>query len=176
MRRLFDREPGAPAEVTARAGLSRGQKVLAAAEASDGSWLLGTRQALVIVRPDDTDAETIRWEQVASADWVRDDDRLRVIEVADYGHPRPTHEFTLDEPGTLLTLVRERVTASVVLQRRVAVRGKDGLSVVARRAPTGAGDITWAYELDSGLDPDDPEVRRLADLALRAAAEELGLV
>ncbi len=72
-------------------------------------------------------------------------------------------------------MVRERVTASVVLQRRVTVRGAQGLFVVARRAPNGDSAITWAYELDAGLDPDDPEVRRLADLGLRAAAEELGL-
>jgi hypothetical protein len=49
------------------------------------------------------------------------------------------------------------------------------LFVLARRGPDGSGGISWAYELDDGLDPEDPEVRRLAELGLRAAAEELGL-
>jgi hypothetical protein len=94
--------------------------------------------------------------------------------VGEYGERRPVHEFVLDEPGKFLPLLRERVTASVVLQRRVVVRGKQGLFVVARRVPD-TGEITWAYELDPGVDPDDPEVRRLAELGLQAAAEELGL-
>jgi hypothetical protein len=197
MRRLFARETAAPADVVARAGLGA-EKVLAAAEARDGTWLLATRRALVIVPPSvvvpppvveptpvvepppvvepvETQVSTIPWEQVEAADWSRDDDRLRVSEVGEYGERRPVHELVLDEPGNLLPMVRERVTASVVLQRRVIVRGKQGLFVVARRAPNGDGAITWAYELDAGLDPDDPEVRRLADLGLRAAAEELGL-
>lgn len=191
MRRLFARETAAPADVVARAGLGA-EKVLAAAEARDGTWLLATRRALVIVPPSvvepssvvvppsvvepvETQVSTIPWEQVEAADWSRDDDRLRVSEVGEYGERRPVHELVLDDPGKLLPMVRERVTASVVLQRRVTVRGKQGLFVVARRAPNGDGAITWAYDLDAGLDPDDPEVRRLADLGLRAAAEELGL-
>jgi hypothetical protein len=174
MRRLFDRETVAPTDVVTAAGLGRGEKVLAATHARDGSWLLGTRRALVIVRPEQP-VESIPWQQVEAADWSADDDRLRVSEVGEYGRPRPVHTFTLDEPGRLLPLVRERVTASVVLQRRVVVRGKQGLFVVARRAPVGDAAITWAYELDAGLDPEDPEVRRLAELGLQAAAEELGL-
>jgi hypothetical protein len=112
---------------------------------------------------------------VESAEWRRDDDRLRVSEVGDYGRPRPVHEFVIDDPGQLLAFVRERVTASVVLQRRVVVRDRLGLLVVARRAPNGTGNLTWAYELDAGLDPEDPEVRELADRGIRTAAEELGL-
>lgn len=178
MRRPFARETAAPADVVGRAGLA-GEKVLAATEARDGTWLLATRRALVIVpqlvEPVATQVTTIPWEQVEAADWSRDDDRLRVSEVGEYGARRPVHELVLDDPGKLLPMVRERVTASVVLQRRVTVRGKQGLFVVARRAPSGDAAITWAYELDAGLDPEDPEVRRLADLGLRAAAEELGL-
>ena len=114
------------------------------------------------------------WEQVQAADWTRDDDRLRVSEVGEYGEVRPVHEVVLPEPGLLLDLVRERVTASVVLQRRVEVTDGRGLMVVARRAPAG-GEVTWAYELDPGLDPDDPAVREAAAAGLRSAAEELGL-
>jgi hypothetical protein len=176
MGRFFDRTPPAPADVVGRAGLSRGEKVLAATEAADGTWLLGTRDALLVVAPAGAAAPTrIPWERVQAADWSRDDDRLRVVEVGEYGRPQPVHELVLEDPGAFLPMVRERVTASVVLQRRVEVRDGQGLKVLARRPPSGRGEITWAYELDPGLDPEDPQVRAAAEAGLRAGAEELGL-
>jgi hypothetical protein len=178
MPRLFRRGPAVPSEVVARAGLPRGETVLAAGAARDGTWLVGTRTTLVIVPPPSSAGEragAIPWERIESADWSSDDDRLRVTEVGEYGRPRPQHLFVLDDPGQLLQLVRERVTASLVLQRRIAVNGKKGLFVIGRRSPTGAGPIRWAFEFDAGVDPEDPEVRRLAEAGLRAAAEELGL-
>ena len=170
---IFTRRAGAPADVLTRARLARGEKVLAHAAADDGTWLLGTRDALVVVEP----ADTIRlaWETVESADWDRDTGRLRVAEVGEFGQPRPVHRFTLTDPQRLLQLVRERVTASVLLQRRVEVRGRRGLTVIARRPPRGRGEITWAYELDPGLDPADPEVARAAEEGLRAARLDVGL-
>ena len=53
--------------------------------------------------------------------------------------------------------MRERVTASVVLQRRAVVQRPEGLNVVARRAPAG-GEVSWMFEYDEGVDPDDPSV------------------
>ena len=195
MRRLFSRSHKVPADVVERAGIG-GERVLAHAVVQDGTWLLGTREALVIVesldkfgnrpldklgnRPLDKlgerPAETIRlpWEQVETADWDRDEDLLRVAEVGTFGVPRPVHHFTVPEPGLLLQLIRERVTASVLLQRRVVVSGKRGLMVIARRAPTGRGEITWAFEFDEDVDPDDPVVREAAELGLRSAQDELG--
>ena len=173
MRLFLGRRRDLPADVVTRAGLARGERVLAAAPAVDGTWLLGTRTALVLVEP----VETMRipWERVERAEWDRDTDRLRVSEVGEYGAARPVHVLEVTEPGQLLAFVRERVTASVVLQRRVTVSGRQGFTVLARRPPTGAGEIAWAYEFDACVDPDDPQVRDLADAGLRAAAEELGL-
>ena len=174
MRWPFSRAHRAPDDVITRAGLPRGTHVLAAAGDRDGTWLLGTRDHLVVV-PEAAGPVLIPWEQVESAEWRRDDDRLMVSEVGDPGGTRRVREYVIDDPGQLLAFVRERVTASVVLQRRVVVRDRRGLSVVARRAPNGTGDLTWSYELDEGLDPDDPEVRELAEQGVRTAAEELGL-
>jgi hypothetical protein len=173
VRNPFRKDAGAPAEVVARAGLGRGERVLASTVARDGSWLLGTRSALVVV-PAAGPAQTIAWQQVESADWDRDAERLRVVEVGAYGEVRPVHVFGVEEPGLLLPMVRERVTASVVLQRRVVVSGKRGLMVIARRPPAGDGETTWAYEFDAGVDPSDPAVMAAAEAGLRAAEEELG--
>jgi hypothetical protein len=174
VRNPFKRALDVPADVVVRAVVPRGEKVLAGARATDGTWLLGTRSALHIVPPAAPSA-TIPWECVETADWDRDDERLRITEVGEFGALRPVHVFSVAEAGLLLTLVRERVTASVVMQRRVVVSGRKGLFVVARRSPTGVGDIGWAYEFDAGVDPEDPEVSRLAATALRTAAEEIGL-
>jgi len=161
-----------PPEVVARARLGRGEKGLAAAVADDGRWLLGTRDAFVVLEA--AGVVRIPWERVEAVDWDRDQDRLRVTEVADFGCPRPVHVFEVPVAGRLLQLVRERVTASVLMQRRVVVADRRGFTVIARRPPRGDGELTWVLDLDVGVDPDDPVVREAADRALRLPQDELG--
>jgi hypothetical protein len=111
---------------------------------------------------------------VEAADWDREAETLRVSEVGTWGEERPTYSFMLSEPALLLQLVRERVTATVVLQRHVAIRGKQGVRVIARRAPTGARELSWLFEYDEGIDPADPFVDHAAQEALAAARDEVG--
>ena len=85
------------------------------------------------------------------------------------------HEATIDEPGDLLELVRERVTATIVLQRHVPVTDRRGLRVVGRRAPVGDAPVEWVFEYDDGVDPDDPAVRAAAAAALAQARADTGL-
>ena len=47
--------------------------------------------------------------------------------------------------------------------------------MIARRPPRGDRPITWVYEFEEGVDPDDPEVRRVAEEALALARDEVGL-
>jgi hypothetical protein len=148
-------------------------RVLAAVEAADGTWLAGTRDALNLVAP--VGGAVWPWEEVQRADWNQETSRLRVERVTDYGQPIEQRDFVLTEPGPLLTLVRERVTASVVLERRVPVIGKRGLRVIGRRPPSGGGEVRWMFLFDAGIDPDDPVVGLAADQALRDAQESLGL-
>ncbi|KQV67525.1 hypothetical protein ASC64_09745 [Nocardioides sp. Root122] len=147
--------------------------MLAAATASDGTVLAGTRDAFYVVAGGET--RRVPWEQVEAADWDRDTDSFRLSEVGTWGAQRPVHTATLEEPGRLLELVRERVTASVVLQRHVTVGGRRGLRVIARRAPAGTGRIQWVYEYDEGVDPDAPAVRAAARSALEAMQRDVGL-
>ncbi len=158
----------------------RGEHLLAVASTTDGTHLGGTRDALYVVRVRGAGTqltETVRipWEDVEAADWSADDATLTVAEVGRWGEERPVHELPIDEPGQLLELVRERVTASVVLQRHVSLDGRRGLRVVGRRAPHGDRPISWFYEYDEGVDPDDPAVRAAAEEALAAARAEVGV-
>ena len=159
--------------------VDRGERLLADAVAAEGH-LGGTRDAFYAVRSHGgtfelTETVRIPWEEVEAADWDQETSTLRVVEVGSWGHQRPEHAFTIEEPGRLLELVRERVTASIVLQRHVPVHGRRGLRVIARRAPRGDRPVQWVYEYDEGVDPDDPEVRRLAEEALEAARADVGL-
>jgi hypothetical protein len=167
---LFGRRPPIRVE--------RGERLLAHATAAEG-LVGGSRDALYVVRSLGTALdleETVRvpWEEVQSADWDQDTAVLHVVEVGTWGEPRREHTLTLEEPALLLQLVRERVTASVLLQRHVPVAGDRGVRVIARRAPRGDQPVRWLFEYDEGVDPDDPAVREAADAALAAARTEVG--
>lgn len=150
-----------------------GERVLASATADDGTVFAGTRDAFYVLR--DGEVRRVPWEEVEAAGWDRDTDTFRLSEVGTWGEQRPVHTARLDEPGRLLELVLERVTASVLLQRHVALGGRRGVRVIARRAPSGNGAVQWVYEYDEGVDPDDPVVRRAALEALEALQRDVGM-
>jgi hypothetical protein len=154
--------------------VAAGERVLAATTAIDGTVLAGTRDAFYAHRPG-AEAVRVPWEQVEAADWDRDTDTFRLSEVGSWGQPRREHVAVLEEPGRLLELVRERVTASVVLQRHVALEGRRGMRVIARRAPRGHRPIEWVYEYDEGVDPADPAVAAAARDALDVARRDVGM-
>jgi hypothetical protein len=156
------RRTGPPVEV------QPGERVLAWASSPAGV-VAGTRDALYLPGPG-----RIPWEQVEAADWDLGSETLRVREVGTWGEPRPSYALVLTEPARLLQLIRERVTATVVLQRHVPIHGKRGVRVIARRAPAGERELTWLFEYDEGVDPADPFVDHAAQEALAAAREEVG--
>ena len=153
--------------------VARGERVLAWAHASDGV-VAGTREALYLSR-DAAEVVRIPWQQVQAADWDGETAELTVSEVGTWGAPRPEHSFVIEEPGRLPELLRERVTATVLLQRHVPLDGRRGLRVVARRAPAGDREVTWIYEFDEGVDPDDPAVQAAPEEALAQAVRDLRL-
>jgi hypothetical protein len=161
--------PDVPQEVRDR---MHGERVLAASAADDGTWLVGTRDGLHALGEGST---SWPWEQVLRADWDEETGQLLVVPVGEFGRPVDQRTFALDDAADLLTLVRERVSASVVLQRHVAVSGKRGFLLFARRPP-GGGEISWAFEMDPGVDPADPAVRGAMDAALADARASVGVV
>lgn len=169
--RFFYRPDRAPAAIVDAAGLGRGEKVLAFAQ-EDPRWVLGTRLALYVITPG-SPVVRLPWESVQAADWSQDASTLTVTEVGSYGDQRAAFVFTLQNPVLLLQLIRERVTASVVLQRGYLIEGKRGFKVIGRRSPAG-GPISWMHEFDLGIDPDLPEVREAAAEALVRARADVG--
>lgn len=161
-----------PREVKQLVGLERGERALAWACDAEGRWYVGSDRALHLPS-DEAGYRRLPWEQVERADWHRDDRRLSIVEVAEWGEPERRTVVEVDEAGELLGLLRERVTKSVVVSVFAPVRGRLGLSVVGRRSPFGARPLTWSTVLAPGLRPDEPDVLEAADSARRKAEAEV---
>lgn len=160
-----------PAEVRHRLALEARERVLAGAVDEAGDWHVGTDRALHVASG--AGWRRLPWERVDRADFDDESGRLRVVEVADFGEQEPTYELALVDPRRLLELVRERVTASVLLSRNVPVAGSRGVKVVARRSPIG-GPVEWSFVLDDGLRPDDARVVAAVAAGRADAEAELG--
>jgi hypothetical protein len=165
------RRASLPADVRSALPLGPGERPLAYAESRHRLWWVGTLAALYLP----TDAEWVRlpWEVIDHAEWEQDSGTLLVTEAADFGERQQQHRADFDDASRLLQLIRERVTASVVLTRFVPVEG-GGMTLVGRRAPGTDGEIEWSFVLGAGLDPDDPRLREIAKHALVEAERELG--
>jgi len=145
------------------ATVAPGERVLASAPvmASD-DVVAGTREALYVA------GERLPWERLHDARWDSESSILTVTE-----NDRTVHRIAVDGPARLLQLVRERVTASVVVQRSIQLPVGTA-RVVARRAGGGAREITWTVEYDDLADPDDPAVIALVQAAFARAQDDLG--
>jgi len=163
------RTPWAPRDPAPEVPLARGERLLAWATGPSGTVVGGTRDALYV------DGARLAWETLEAAEWDSEEEVLSVREVGTWGQARPEHVLRLDDPARLLQLVRERVTASIVWQRHVPVRRTKGLRVIARCAPARREDVSWVFEFDEGIDPDDPVVRLTAERALDQARADVGL-
>lgn len=148
--------------------LPAGERLLAWAATRDGQAVGGTRHALYL-----PEGVSLPWEAIESAEWDQETDVLQVREVGTWGDPRSTYTAEIGEPGRLLELLRERVTASIVLQRHVPIRGRRGVRVIARRAPGRTAEVAWFFEYDEGVDPTDPEIAAASDRVLAEARADV---
>jgi len=71
---------------------------------------------------------------------------------------------------------RERIDASVLVQRHVPLAGKRGVRIVGRRNPANPdAPVAWNFVLDKGLEPDQTGVLDAAEEALKAVRDEFGI-
>lgn len=165
---------GPPPDVVGSMPLDSGESVLAGAQDKDGRWYVGTARALLVPRDDDSWLR-VPWETVERAGWDRDTERLVVVETADFGQPQPTYDAVLPDPERLLELVRERVTASIVVKFFEPVGGGRGITVSGRRSPHTDDELTWSILVDPGLDERSEAVHVAAQRGLAAARAEIGM-
>lgn len=145
-------------------GLERGERVLATASGPDGDVVATTHR--LILR--DTSVE---WTRIDSAAWDGDDQVLALTEVPERTGRQRHHRVAVEEPGRLVDVVREQVTASVLISRHVAVDGRRGVRVTGRHTP--GDEIVWSAALDSGVDLADPVTKQRVDAAVALVRNEV---
>src|SRR5262245_58865330 len=151
-----------------------GDDVLAAIEASDG-WAAGTRSA-VYLPTNGHAARRVPWAPAERAEWNAERWTFHLWETAPFGTAMRRTDLVVANPGRFGQLVRERINASVLVQRHVPLAGKRGVRVVGRRSPAAAEPhVTWSLVLDNGLDPDQPGLLDRAEDALRQVRDEFGM-
>jgi hypothetical protein len=79
---------------------------------------------------------------------------------------------SLEEPGRLPELFRERIAATIALERFVPVTGDRGVIVTARRNLAADGSITWYTTLTRGLTWHSEGVQAAADRAMAELRNE----
>jgi len=77
--------------------LARGERCLAAATDSEGRWLVGTARALHLGSA--RGWLVLPWERIDRAGWDREEEQLKVFEVAEFGEVQPRHLRRISEPG-----------------------------------------------------------------------------
>ncbi|MEU4836297.1 hypothetical protein [Streptosporangium sp. NPDC023615] len=152
--RLFNRMP---AEV--RAAVVPGDRVLTYAE-GPGGHVIATDRALYL------GGARLPWFQVDRGMW--DEEGLTVVTT-----DGRSHRALLPEPGRIPETVRERVTASIVVNQYVPLDARGGVRLVARKAD--ADRLVWEFVFDAGLDPEDPGLRALAEQALEETRRSFGV-
>lgn len=172
-----------PTEVRSALPLRKRERVLAAARDADGTYVVASTQALYLPAGSGGEHERLGWERIERAEWDRDEERLGVTPTAPFGEPIEHRTVSMPaEPDAdqreidrLLAVVRERITASVVIDRRVPIEGDRGVRVVARRQPIPDAEVTWMVELDKDMSASDPDVVRAANEALARVRSEVAL-
>ncbi len=116
-----------------------------------------------------TEDEPVRlaWIDIARAGWEQP--WLSIFTVR--GEKITLH---LEPAGELPPVVRDRVTASVVIRERVPLDVGGNVVCVGRRE-SGSDTITWLVEFDPDLDVNSPEIRASADRALAELRLTLGV-
>jgi hypothetical protein len=82
---------------------------------------------------------------------------------------------TLEQPGRLPELFRERIAATIALERFVPVAGDRGVIVTARRDLAAGGGISWHSTLTRGLTWRSEGVQAAADQAMAELRSEYDL-
>ncbi len=161
------------------------EDILAAVQLTDGHWVAGTRAAVYLPADSTSLSDSIGsteafrrvgWEQIERAGWDSEASVMHIYETTAFGTPLRATELKVDDPGRFGQLLRERVDASIVVQRHVPLSGKRGVRIVGRRNPADTNaPVAWNFVLDKGLEPDQPGVVDAAEAALESVRDEFGI-
>jgi hypothetical protein len=153
-------------DVAARLDLGAKERILAWVDDGAGRPVVASDTALHVQRIP-PGYSRLGWEQIERASY--DSGVLTVVLGVDLDGA--TLRIPVGEGRDLPVVVRDRVTASVVVDRFVALDGDAGVRVVGRRGAM--GDIAWRVDLDPQL-ANDPAARAEAQDVLAEVRAEVG--
>jgi hypothetical protein len=152
------------------------EEILAAVQLSSGRWVAGGRAALYLPTDEGDAVRRVGWEKIERAGWDSEASVLHVWETTAFGTPLRATDLSVDDPGRFGQLLRERIDASVLVQRHVPLVGKKGVRIVGRRNPADVdAEVSWNFVLDKGVEPDRPGLVDGAEEALKSIRDELGI-
>jgi hypothetical protein len=151
-----------PTDVRKSLAMLPGERVLTFGSAADDGYVVATDLALFLA-----DGTRVPYETIDRASW--DEEGLSLLTID--GQSR---RASVPEPRLLPETVRERVNATIVVNKHVNLPGRGGVRLVARRRPSGEM-VGWTLVFDDGLDPDDPGLRALAEQALEGLRRSMGV-
>lgn len=159
-----------PGEIAAVVELSPGDRALAWATDDAGRHIVATEQALILQRNPPA-YESIGWEAIDQASYA--DGVMSLTLVPEFDGTANRLRVPIGDALDLPIAVRDRVTASIVVNQHVPLNGRKGLRVVARRR-TGEPELRWGYVLDTGVE-DDEHLRSRAAGLVEQVRRESGL-
>jgi len=166
---LFTRRPSLPAAIRTRLDLPSGDRVLVAAELTDGRWAAAARRSLYVAGPD---GDVLRrpWSDVDRASLAPETSTITVNWV-----DGSRGELALAGPGAgpFAQTLRERVQSSVVHSEIVALPGGAEARVALRRDEDGR--LVSQVIGSAGLDLADPTVAARVDAAEARVRSAAGL-
>lgn len=159
-----------PAEVLAGLGMSARERVLASASLARGSGHVALTITHIHVAFSGQAAIAVDWDAVLHASWQ---DPLLVV-IFDCGTGQQRLSLDLAVPGDVPTVVRERVTSTVIFECHRTLPRDVGVRFIARRG-AGRADVQWAIVFDDGARSVDDELQAQARAVLQGVRADIGL-
>jgi hypothetical protein len=162
---MIRRRSRLPDEVRSHLQLRERERILAWADDGEGRPVVASETALHLQRNPPAYSR-FSWHQIEQARY--EDGVMTVVLVPDLGSA--TLRVPVGESRDLPVAVRDRVTASVAVDRFVVLEGDRGARIVARK--TDDGGLSWRLDLDPDL-VGHPDVVKAAESALEEVKREV---
>ena len=114
----------------------------------------------------------IGWHEIERGGWNAELRKLSWVLHAAPGKPSPRGSLELLKPGRLPELFRERISATIAIERFVPLVGERGVTITARRDLGASGTVAWHSTLTRGLSWETDGVRAAVDQAMEELRTE----
>jgi len=114
----------------------------------------------------------IGWHEIERGGWNAELQKLTWVRYALPGAVPASGALELTDPGRFPELFRERIQATIAVERFVPLAGERGVIIAARRDLGGSGTVAWHGTLTRGLSWQTIGVRDAVDQAMELVRAE----